>query len=109
MPALLARHNEILHQAIQSQNGYVFQIVGDSFAVACHSASDALNAALEAQQALQSEAWNPAPIKVRMGIHTSVAQLTDKNHRSARGCALGPKSNFVFLYHQVPKLELICI
>jgi len=56
MPALLARHNEILHQAIQSQNGYVFQIVGDSFAVAFHSASDALNAALEAQQALQSEA-----------------------------------------------------
>ena len=31
MPALLARHHEILHQSIQAQNGYVFQIVGDSF------------------------------------------------------------------------------
>lgn len=48
MPVLLARHHEILHQSIQSQNGYVFQIVGDSFVVAFHSASDALNAALNA-------------------------------------------------------------
>jgi class 3 adenylate cyclase len=39
MPALLARHNEILNQAIDTHNGYVFQIVGDSFAVAFHSAA----------------------------------------------------------------------
>jgi len=78
MPALLARHQEILHQAIQSQNGYVFQIIGDAFCAAFHSATDALNAALEAQQVLQSEAWTPASIKVRMGIHTGGAQLTDE-------------------------------
>ena len=82
IPALLARHNEILHQAVQSQSGYVFQIVGDSLAVAFHSASDALNAASEAQQALQSEAWNPAPIKVRMGIHTGSAQLNEDKEYS---------------------------
>jgi len=46
MPVLLTRHNEILHDAIQKHNGYVFQIVGDSFSAAFHSASDALNAAL---------------------------------------------------------------
>src|SRR5678816_1481262 len=79
MPVLLARHHEILHQSIQSQNGYVFQIVGDSFAAAFHSASDALNAALSAQQLLQNETWSPAPIKVRMGIHTGATQLTDGN------------------------------
>ena len=50
MPALLARHNQILHQAIEAHNGYVFQVVGDSFAAAFHSASDALNAAVPAQQ-----------------------------------------------------------
>ena len=77
MPALLARHHEILHKSIQAQNGYVFQIVGDSFAVAFHSASDALSAALDAQRCLQKEAWTPAPIKVRMGIHTGAAQLND--------------------------------
>lgn len=77
MPALLARHHEILHQSIQAQNGYVFQIVGDSFAAAFHSAIDALNAAIAAQQALHNEAWSPAPIKVRMGIHTGTARLND--------------------------------
>jgi predicted ATPase/class 3 adenylate cyclase len=82
MPALLARHNEILSQAIETNNGYVFQIVGDSFSASFHSASDALSAALDAQEALQSEAWNPALIKVRMGIHTGAAQLNDENQYS---------------------------
>ena len=82
MPALLARHHEILHQAIQTYNGYVFQIVGDSFAVAFHSANDALNAALSAQQLLQNEAWTPAPVRVRMGIHTGAAQLNNENQYS---------------------------
>ena len=78
MPALLERHHEILNQAIEAHNGYVFQIIGDEFCAAFHSASDALKAASEAQQALQNELWSPAPIKVRMGIHTGAAQLTDE-------------------------------
>lgn len=77
MPVLLARHNEILHQSIEAHNGYVFQIVGDSFSAAFHSASDALNAALNAQRGLQNESWTPAPIKVRMGIHAGAAQLNE--------------------------------
>ncbi len=75
MPALLARHDGILNQAIQACNGFVFQIVGDSFSAAFHSASDALNAALEAQRLLHNEEWSPAPIKVRMGIHAGAAQV----------------------------------
>jgi predicted ATPase/class 3 adenylate cyclase len=75
MPALLRRHNEILIQAFQACNGFVFQIVGDSFSAAFHSAGDALNAAVSAQKLLYEEAWSPAPIKVRMGIHTGAAQL----------------------------------
>ena len=74
LPALLARHHAILHQAIQAHNGHVFQITGDAFCAAFHTASDALKAALDAQRGLQHEAWNPAPIKVRMGIHTGSAQ-----------------------------------
>ena len=76
MPVLLARHHEILNQSIQAHNGYVFQIIGDAFCVAFPSASDALNAALESQRALQHETWSPASVKVRMGIHTGAAQLT---------------------------------
>jgi len=75
LPDLLARHNDILQQAIETHHGFVFQIVGDSFAVSFHNARDAVNAALDAQRALQNEAWSPAPIKVRMGIHTGAAEL----------------------------------
>jgi predicted ATPase/class 3 adenylate cyclase len=77
MPSLLARHNEILKQSIEAQNGFVFQIVGDSFCASFHSASAALNAALNAQRLLHNEAWNPAPIKVRMGIHTGPAEVRE--------------------------------
>ena len=77
MPVLLARHNEILDQAIQTYNGFVFRVVGDSYSAAFHTAQDALNAALDAQRKMQNEAWSPAPVKVRMGINTGTAQLKD--------------------------------
>src|SRR5512133_3406310 len=73
MPLLLARHHEILNQSIRASNGYVFQIVGDAFCAAFHSARDALQAALEAQQLLHNEAWSPVPLRVRMGIHIGKA------------------------------------
>jgi predicted ATPase/class 3 adenylate cyclase len=79
MPALLARHNEILNQAVESHNGFIFQVVGDSYAVSFHNANDALNTALQAQRNLHNENWNPAPIKVRMGIHTGAAQVQIDN------------------------------
>ena len=74
---LRARHNSILQTAMEAYNGYVFQIVGDAFCVAFHSGSDALEAALNAQWLLQNEAWSPAPVSVRMGIHTGTAKLND--------------------------------
>jgi class 3 adenylate cyclase len=51
IPELLARHSAILNQAIETNHGFVFRIVGDSF-----------SAALEAQRILQNESWLPAPI-----------------------------------------------
>ena len=77
LPALLARHREILQGSIQAHNGYIFQVVGDSFSAAFHSASDALQAALDVQRQLHEEDWPSAPIKVRMGLHTGAAQLAD--------------------------------
>jgi predicted ATPase/class 3 adenylate cyclase len=75
MPALLARHHEILNHAIKSHSGFVFQIVGDSFCTSFQQATDALQAALQAQRSLQTEPWSPAALKVRMGIHTGTAQV----------------------------------
>jgi predicted ATPase len=77
MPELLARHNAILNQSIEAHHGFVFRIVGDSFSAAFATASDALSAAIEAQRNLQSESWSPAPIRVRMGIHTGSAHAKD--------------------------------
>jgi predicted ATPase/class 3 adenylate cyclase len=77
MPDLLARHNAILNRSIETHHGFVFRTVGDSFSAAFHTAGDALSTALEAQRKLQNESWSPAPIKVRMGIHTGSAQLKD--------------------------------
>lgn len=77
MPSLLARHNEILKQAIEAHNGFVFQVVGDSFAASFHTANDAVNAALDAQRSLHGEPWTPAPVKVRMGVHTGQAEFQE--------------------------------
>ncbi len=76
--SLRARHHAILRSAMDGHNGYVFQIIGDAFCVAFHTARDGLNAALEAQRKLQSEDWGDTPIKVRMGIHTGEAELQVK-------------------------------
>jgi len=77
LPALLLRHREILNQAFAANHGFIFQVVGDSFSVAFHTATDALHAASQAQQSLHTEPWMTSPIKVRMGIHTGAAQLAN--------------------------------
>jgi predicted ATPase/class 3 adenylate cyclase len=82
MPTLLARHHAILRQAIEARSGHVFRIVGDAFCAAFHTASDALHAALDAQRGLQHEGWEPAPVKVRMGIHAGAAQAGVSEERA---------------------------
>ncbi|MGH7811102.1 MAG: adenylate/guanylate cyclase domain-containing protein, partial [Candidatus Binatia bacterium] len=90
MTAAHAQHDAILRAAIESNHGYIFQIVGDSFSGAFHNAMDGLNAAVKAQRALQrtSEFFAKHPrsgaegaensevsIRVRMGLHTGTAEL----------------------------------
>ena len=71
-----ARHDEILREAIESNHGYIFQIVGDSFSAAFHNAGDGLRAVLSAQRVLQAEAWGETgALRVRMGMHTGTAEL----------------------------------
>ncbi|MBV6451241.1 MAG: hypothetical protein MHPDNHAH_01972 [Anaerolineales bacterium] len=72
-----ARHNSILRTAIESNHGYVFQVIGDAFCAAFHTPGDALRAALEAQKKLHGGEWGEAVIKVRMGIHTGEAELQE--------------------------------
>lgn len=72
-----ARHNEILKTVIESNNGYIFQVIGDAFCAAFHTARHALRAALESQKAVYHENWGETVIKVRMGMHTGEAELQE--------------------------------
>jgi predicted ATPase/class 3 adenylate cyclase len=79
--SLRDRHHDILQSAMDAYNGYVFQIIGDAFCVAFHTASEGLNAAIEAQRKLQTEDWGNTPIKVRIGIHTGEAEKREIDYR----------------------------
>lgn len=72
---LRERHHDILKSAIESHNGYTWQIIGDAFCAAFHTATDALNTAVQSQIALNKENWGNTPIKVRMGLHTGKAEI----------------------------------
>jgi len=76
MPAALARHHAILQNAIETHNGYVFQIIGDAFCAAFFTPSDALSATIDAQRALSAETWDTTgSLRVRMGLHTGVTEV----------------------------------
>jgi class 3 adenylate cyclase len=86
MQGALARHDTILREAILAQGGVVFKTVGDGYHAVFETATDAVSAALDAQRALVAEAWDafglPAtePLRVRMAIHTGVAELRDGDY-----------------------------
>ncbi len=83
MKGALVRHHALLQQAIESNGGYVFQIVGDAFCAAFHTASGGVAAALAAQRALTAEPWDEAgPIRVRMALHTGTADARAGEHKS---------------------------
>jgi predicted ATPase/class 3 adenylate cyclase len=75
MQAALVRHDEILKGAIEERDGYVFKTIGDAFCCAFPTAPEALDAAIETQRRLLSEAWKESgPIRVRMALHTGAAE-----------------------------------
>lgn len=78
MKAALARHHAILRAAIESNNGHVFQVVGDSFSASFDNALDALKAALAVQRGVRDEPWGETgSIHVRMGLHTGVVEINE--------------------------------
>jgi predicted ATPase/class 3 adenylate cyclase len=78
---LRARHHAIMQSACDTNHGFVFQIIGDAFCVAFHTAADGLSAAVESQRGLQREDWGEAIVKVRMGLHTGSAELHGNDYR----------------------------
>ncbi len=81
MGAALARHDALLREAIEHNNGAVFATGGDAFCAAFHTASAALSAALDAQLSLAREPWpEPVRIRVRMALHTGAAEVRDNDY-----------------------------
>ena len=96
MHASAPRHDAIVRDSIANHNGFLVKYTGDGFHAVFDNAVDALTAALAAQHALHREQWTePARIRVRMGLHTGVAQLRDGDYdgsdvnRAARVMASG--------------------
>ena len=81
MQEALARHDAILRDAIESHRGHVVKTTGDGAHAAFAVASDAIDAAVVAQLALQREPWGATgPLRVRMGIHTGAAEVRDGDY-----------------------------
>ena len=75
MRQTLARHDDILNDTIARHDGYVFKTVGDGFCAAFARPFAAVAAALDAQRALEAQAWESPPhLRVRMALHTGVVE-----------------------------------
>src|SRR6266850_7068512 len=87
MRAALLAHDEVLRSAIESHDGFLFSHTGDGVVAAFASPRSAVDAAVEAQLALE--------LPVRMGIATGEAELRDGDYfgtvlnRAARVMAAG--------------------
>ena len=83
----LAEHRRVLRDAFERNGGVEIDTQGDAFFVAFPTAPGALDAARQAQEALE--------LPVRMGLHTGTPLLTEEGyvgadvHRAARIAAAG--------------------
>jgi predicted ATPase/class 3 adenylate cyclase len=81
MRQALARHDEIVRGVIDASGGRVVKTTGDGFHAVFATAHSGVESALEAQLALAEEVWGETgPLRVRMGLHTGVAELRDGDY-----------------------------
>jgi predicted ATPase/class 3 adenylate cyclase/Tfp pilus assembly protein PilF len=96
MQAALAHHDKLLRDAIGSFEGCIVKTTGDGLFAVFGVAADALAACLTAQRALQapdsgssgleltaSDTQLPVTLRVRMGLHTGIAELRDGDYFGA--------------------------
>lgn len=77
MKAALARHDEIVRQAIETHGGSIIKTTGDGFHAAFDTGLNGVAAILAAQQALSTAGWDeikPHQLRVRAALHTGEAE-----------------------------------
>ena len=79
MQAVLAKHDAILREAIESNHGHIIKTTGDGVHAVFSTAIDAISSAVSAQHNLNSLISN-LPIKVRVGLHTGEAELREGDY-----------------------------
>ncbi len=96
MAPALARHDQILADAIGQADGRVLKTTGDGFIAIFESASRAVVAAIRIQESLIAEQWGATgPIRVRVGVHAGETESRDGDYfgpamnRTARIMAAG--------------------
>jgi predicted ATPase/class 3 adenylate cyclase len=92
--ALLRDHNRIFRDVIREHEGAEVSTEGDSFFVVFRNPLNAIDAAARVQRRLTDWPF-PAPVRVRIGLHTGLGQLDGGDyvgidvHRAARIAAAG--------------------
>lgn len=78
MPATLARHDEIVHGAVNAAGGRVFKHTGDGMIAVFDDAEPAIGAARDACAGLAGESWTvPNGIRIRTSLHSGPATERD--------------------------------
>ncbi len=78
----LARHDELVREAIEAHGGHVVKTTGDGFHAAFATADAAVVAAVAAQRGARTARRGrvTGPLRVRMGLHTGAASLRDGDY-----------------------------
>ena len=81
MKGALARHDELLRDAVEGHRGHVVKTMGDGVLAAFPTAADGVVAALDAQTRLTTEDWGEiGRLTVRMGLHTGAPQVREGDY-----------------------------
>src|SRR5712691_8411236 len=80
---VLGEHRELLRTAFLENGGEEIDSSGDAFFVSFRRAKHAVAAAAAAQRALQAHEWpEGAEFRVRMGIHTGEAEVSEGRYHA---------------------------
>ena len=91
---VLADIRRLLREAVSGANGHEVDSRGDELFAAFVASSEAADAAVDAQRRLGGHNW-PAPVRVRIGLHTGTATLAEDGyvgvdvHRAFRVASAG--------------------
>ena len=92
---VVARHDQLLREAIEANGGVVVKTEGDAFFAAFDHPDRAIRAAVAAQRGVAAEPWpEPCQLKVRMGVHLGEGRLRHGLAKDEPGDYVGIDVNY---------------